>query len=89
MFIFESVYWNVCKCTIFVSVSCSICEHVTEMASSKYKGSLKKKLSSELSMVLSSLRKENVYLKKTLAELSRQHSEQYKLVEVNLIALLN
>ncbi|GAA6223397.1 centrosomal protein of 55 kDa-like isoform X1 [Lates japonicus] len=42
------------------------------MASSKFKGS---------HMVVSSLRKENACLKKTLAEMSRQHTELYKLVE--------
>ncbi|KAK2824331.1 hypothetical protein Q5P01_021506 [Channa striata] len=48
------------------------------MASSKYKCFLRKKLNAEL---VSSLRKENAYLKKTLVDLSRQHSEHYKLVE--------
>ncbi|XP_047458465.1 centrosomal protein of 55 kDa-like isoform X2 [Mugil cephalus] len=51
------------------------------MAASKYKASLKKKLLSEHNMFVSSLRKENVYLKKSLAELSRQHSQHNKLVE--------
>ncbi len=59
------------------------------MASSKYKGLFRKKLNSELHMVVISLRKENAYLKKTLAELSRQHSEHNKLVEVNLVKLLS
>lgn len=54
---------------------------VTEMASPKCKGFLKKKRSSETDVVISSLRKENFYLK-TLVELSLQHSEHYKLVEV-------
>ncbi|XP_040905253.1 centrosomal protein of 55 kDa-like isoform X2 [Toxotes jaculatrix] len=49
------------------------------MAASKYKRFLRKKHTTD--MVVSSLRKENAYLKKTLAELSRQHSEHYKLVE--------
>ncbi|XP_044069672.1 centrosomal protein of 55 kDa-like isoform X7 [Siniperca chuatsi] len=62
-------------------VSCNICQQVIEMASPKYKGFLRKKLNSELDMVVSSLRKENAYLKKTLVELSRQHSEHNKLVE--------
>lgn len=73
----------------FLSVSFNICALVTEMASSKYKVSLRKKLNSELGIVISSLRKENAYLKKTLVELSRQHSEHYKLVEVNVITLLS
>ncbi|XP_070771995.1 centrosomal protein of 55 kDa-like [Enoplosus armatus] len=51
------------------------------MASPKYKGFLRKKLNSKLDVVVSSLRKENAYLKKTLVELSRQHSEHNKLVE--------
>ncbi|XP_071336646.1 centrosomal protein of 55 kDa-like isoform X2 [Trachinotus anak] len=51
------------------------------MASSKYKGYLKKKRYSEPHTVVSSLRKENAYLKKSLLELSRQHSEHYKLLE--------
>ncbi|XP_067375773.1 centrosomal protein of 55 kDa-like isoform X3 [Channa argus] len=54
------------------------------MASSKYKGFLRKKLNTELGMVVSNLRKENAYLKKTLVDLSRQHSEHYKLVEMFL-----
>lgn len=88
MFMFETVYSNMClRCIFFVSVSFNICELVTEMASSKYKVSMRKKLNKELGFVISSLRKENVYLKKTLVELSRQHSEHYKLVEVNLITL--
>ncbi|XP_039477590.1 centrosomal protein of 55 kDa-like isoform X6 [Oreochromis aureus] len=51
------------------------------MAASKYKRSLKKKLNSELAMVVSSLRKENAYLKRTLAELTHQQSQHNKLVE--------
>ncbi|KAF1375700.1 hypothetical protein PFLUV_G00222920 [Perca fluviatilis] len=51
------------------------------MASLKYKGSPRKKPNSELDVIVSSLRKENAYLKKTLVELSRQHSEHNKLVE--------
>nr|XP_020458958.1 centrosomal protein of 55 kDa-like isoform X2 [Monopterus albus] len=51
------------------------------MASSRYKGFHRNMVKSKLAMVVSSLRKENVYLKKTLVELSRQHSEYYKLVE--------
>lgn len=52
------------------------------MAASKYKRSLKKKLNSELAMVVSSLRKENTCLKRTLAELTHQQSQHNKLVEV-------
>ena len=70
---------------VFVSVSRSVCEEVTEMAASKCKGFIRKKRSSEFDMVVSSLRKENAYLKKCLAELSRQHSDHYRLVEVNLL----
>lgn len=55
------------------------------MASSKYKGFHRKKLNSQLCGVVSNLRKENAYLKTALVELSRQHAEHYKLVEVNLI----
>ncbi|KAM3605910.1 uncharacterized protein V6R79_006954 [Siganus canaliculatus] len=51
------------------------------MASSKYKGFYRKKLNLELRLVVSSLRKENSHLKKTLAEMTRQHSEHNKLVE--------
>ncbi|XP_022619216.1 centrosomal protein of 55 kDa-like [Seriola dumerili] len=51
------------------------------MASSKNKSFLKKKRYSEPDVVVSSLRKENAYLKKTLVDLSRQHSEHYKLLE--------
>ncbi|XP_073338618.1 centrosomal protein of 55 kDa-like isoform X2 [Pagrus major] len=53
------------------------------MASSNYrpKGFLTKKLNSQHTMVVSSLRKENAYLRKTLAEMSRQHAEHNKLVE--------
>uniref|UniRef100_A0AAQ5ZZR3 TSG101 and ALIX binding domain-containing protein n=2 Tax=Amphiprion ocellaris TaxID=80972 RepID=A0AAQ5ZZR3_AMPOC len=54
---------------------------VTEMAASKYKCSLQKKLNSELVMVVSSLKKQDACLKKTLAELSQQHSQQNKLLE--------
>ncbi|XP_028460155.1 uncharacterized protein LOC114572643 isoform X2 [Perca flavescens] len=54
---------------------------VIEMASLKYKGSPRKKPNPELDVIVSSLRKENAYLKKTLVELSRQHSEHNKLVE--------
>lgn len=83
---FETVYPNKCLgFIIFMSRSCNISEQVTDMASSKYKVSLRKKLNSELRMVVSSLRKENVYLKKTLVEMSHQHSEHYKLVEVNVM----
>lgn len=84
MFIFEIVYSDqIQKCIIFVSVACNICQQKIEMVSLKYKGFLRTKLKSELQIVVSSLRKENAYLKKTLVELSRQHSEHYKLVEVN------
>ncbi|XP_032396453.1 centrosomal protein of 55 kDa isoform X8 [Etheostoma spectabile] len=54
---------------------------VIEMASLKYKGSPRKKTNSELDVIVSSLREENAYLKKTLVELSRQHSEHNKLIE--------
>lgn len=59
------------------------------MAASKYKRSLKKKLNSELAMVVSSLRKENAYLKRTLAELTHQQSQHNKLVEVIMLTLLS
>ncbi|XP_035461984.1 centrosomal protein of 55 kDa-like isoform X2 [Scophthalmus maximus] len=64
----------------------NICEQVTEMASSKCKGFPRKKRRSEPDIVVSSLRKENAFLKKALLELSRQHSDHYKLVE-RLISL--
>ncbi|XP_034754843.1 centrosomal protein of 55 kDa isoform X8 [Etheostoma cragini] len=54
---------------------------VIEMASLKYKGSPRKKSNSELDVIVSSLREENAYLKKTLVELSRQHSEHNRLIE--------
>lgn len=69
--------------------SCDTCEQVTGMAASKYKRSLKKKLNSELAMVVSSLRKENAYLKRTLAELTHQQSQHNKLVEVIMLTLLS
>ncbi|XP_026165389.1 centrosomal protein of 55 kDa-like [Mastacembelus armatus] len=50
------------------------------MAASKYKGFRKKKLNPDHGMV-SGLRKQNAYLRKTLAELSHQHSEYYRLIE--------
>ncbi|AWP13954.1 putative centrosomal protein of 55 kDa-like isoform 2 [Scophthalmus maximus] len=56
------------------------------MASSKCKGFPRKKRRSEPDIVVSSLRKENAFLKKALLELSRQHSDHYKLVE-RLISL--
>ncbi|XP_035981796.1 centrosomal protein of 55 kDa-like [Fundulus heteroclitus] len=56
------------------------------MAAYKCNRSLRKKLSSDLVKIISSLRKENVYLKKTLAEVSRHHAEHNKLVE-RLLAL--
>lgn len=59
------------------------------MASLKYKNSPRKKPNSELDVIVSSLRKENAYLKKTLVELSRQLSERNKLIEVNLVKLLS
>ncbi|XP_019946401.1 centrosomal protein of 55 kDa-like isoform X1 [Paralichthys olivaceus] len=51
------------------------------MAASKCKGFPRKKRSSELDVVVSSLRKENAFLKKSLVGLSRQHCDHYKLVE--------
>lgn len=51
------------------------------MAASKYRYSLQKKLNSELVMVVSSLKKQNACLKKTLAELSQQHSQHNNLLE--------
>lgn len=69
--------------------SCDTCEQVTGMAASKYKRSLKKKLNSELAMVVSSLRKENAYLKRTLAELTHQQLQHNKLVEVIMLTLLS
>ncbi|KAM4599792.1 centrosomal protein of 55 kDa-like [Fundulus diaphanus] len=56
------------------------------MAAYKCNRSLRKKLSSDLVKISSSLRKENVHLKKTLAELSHHHAEHNKLVE-RLLAL--
>lgn len=87
MFIFE-IHKNISKypkyLKYFVSSLLQYLLQVIEMASSKYKGFLGKKRTSELDMVVSSLRKENVYLKKTLVEMSRQHSEHNRLIEVNL-----
>lgn len=57
------------------------------MAFSKYKGFHKQKLNSEFGMVVSSLRKENAYLKRSLAVLSNYHSEHIKLAEVNSVKL--
>lgn len=55
------------------------------MASSKYKSLFKKRLNSKLGTAVSSLQKENAFLKKTLAELCREHSEHNRLVEVNSV----
>ncbi|XP_063730447.1 centrosomal protein of 55 kDa-like isoform X4 [Eleginops maclovinus] len=54
---------------------------VLEMASPNQKGIPRKKPNPELDVVVRSLRKENAYLKMSLAELSRQHSEHNKLLE--------
>ncbi|XP_078788408.1 centrosomal protein of 55 kDa isoform X2 [Oryzias latipes] len=51
------------------------------MTASKYKRSLRKQLNQELYATIRVLRKENVFLKKTLAELSRHHAEHNRLVE--------
>ncbi|KAK5854058.1 hypothetical protein PBY51_015160 [Eleginops maclovinus] len=51
------------------------------MASPNQKGIPRKKPNPELDVVVRSLRKENAYLKMSLAELSRQHSEHNKLLE--------
>lgn len=55
------------------------------MASFKYKSLMKKRLTSKLGTAVSSLQKENAFLKKTLAELCREHSEHNRLVEVNSV----
>lgn len=55
---------------------------VAKMTASKYKRSLRKQLNQELYATIRVLRKENVFLKKTLAELSRHHAEHNRLVEV-------
>ncbi len=66
------------------------CQRVIRMAFSKYKGFHKKKLSSELTLIVSSLRKENEYLKKTLEMMSHHQSEHIKLVEVtSYLTLVN
>ncbi|XP_027133786.1 centrosomal protein of 55 kDa isoform X2 [Larimichthys crocea] len=52
---------------------------VVKMAS--FKGYHKKKQASKLGMVISGLRKENASLKKTLAEMTDQHSKHNKLIE--------
>nr|XP_046257078.1 centrosomal protein of 55 kDa isoform X2 [Scatophagus argus] len=51
------------------------------MASLKYKHFHRKNPNAKLVLLVSGLRKENAYLKKTLVELSRQHSEHNKLLE--------
>lgn len=53
------------------------------MAAYKCNRSHRKKLNSELVKAVSSLRKENILLKKTLADVSDHHREHNKLVEVN------
>ncbi|XP_063730440.1 centrosomal protein of 55 kDa-like isoform X2 [Eleginops maclovinus] len=58
-----------------------ITQNVLEMASPNQKGIPRKKPNPELDVVVRSLRKENAYLKMSLAELSRQHSEHNKLLE--------
>lgn len=85
-------FWNHIFChpqniSFFCAISCNIWQQVIEMASSRYepKGFLTKRLKSQQTTVVSSLRRENAYLRKTLAEMSRQHAEHNKLVEVNLI----
>ncbi|XP_024152447.1 centrosomal protein of 55 kDa isoform X2 [Oryzias melastigma] len=57
------------------------------MAASKYRRSLKKQLNCELHATMRVLRKENVVLKKTLAELSLHHAEFNRLVEQRLLSL--
>ncbi|CAN9499771.1 unnamed protein product [Ophioblennius macclurei] len=51
------------------------------MTASKYRRSLNKKLNSERDAAVSILRKENIYLKKILTELSCQHSQHHDLVQ--------
>lgn len=58
------------------------------MTAYKSNASLKKKLSSELVRIISSLKKENIQLKKTLAEVSHHHAEHNKLVEVSTAKLI-
>ncbi|XP_060896990.1 centrosomal protein of 55 kDa-like [Labrus mixtus] len=54
---------------------------VIKMVPSKYRGSLKKKIKSELELTASSLSQENDYLKKTLAESRHHYSALHKLLE--------
>ncbi|KAM6997260.1 centrosomal protein of 55 kDa-like [Tautogolabrus adspersus] len=55
--------------------------NMIKMVPSKYRSSLKKKLKSELEVVVSSLSQENDYLKKTLAESRHHYSALNKLLE--------
>ncbi|PWA25973.1 hypothetical protein CCH79_00001683 [Gambusia affinis] len=59
---------------------------VIKMTAYRSNASRKKKLSLELVRIISSLKKENIQLKKTLAEVSHHHAEHNKLVE-KLLAL--
>ncbi|XP_068597087.1 centrosomal protein of 55 kDa-like [Brachionichthys hirsutus] len=51
------------------------------MASSAYKLLLRRKVSSRVGGIVSGLKKENAYLKRSLAEMSRQNSEHNQLIE--------
>ncbi|XP_032408803.1 centrosomal protein of 55 kDa-like [Xiphophorus hellerii] len=64
----------------------TLSSEVIKMTAYKSNASLKKKLSSELVRIISSLKKENILLKKTLAEVSHHHAEHNKLV-MKLLAL--
>lgn len=61
-----------------------LCQQIFQMASSKFKNLFQKRLNSKLLTTVSGLKKENAFLKKSLTEFLRKHSEHVRLVEVSL-----
>ncbi|KAM6923114.1 centrosomal protein of 55 kDa-like isoform 2-T2 [Lycodopsis pacificus] len=68
-----------------IYLPCDVC-CVIEIMSPRYKRALKKKLKSELDVVVSSLRKENAFLKKTLVEFNRLVERLLSLETVGLVS---
>lgn len=61
----------------------SLYQQIIPMASSKYRNLFQKRLNSKLRTSVSSLKKENSFLKKIVTQFFRKHSEHIRLVEVN------
>lgn len=61
----------------------SLYQQIIPMASSKYRNLFQKRLNSKLRTSVSSLKKENAFLKTIVTEFFRKHSEHIRLVEVN------